>query len=84
LVEKSKSESFEFVGKKLAFSEVLKAPELLFRDNSKYNIRYLDKEHGSFSNMIKGFEQDKKGNIWIATEDAGVALYNGYLSKPSC
>lgn len=80
-VEKPKKEAFEFSGEKLSFSEVIKAPELLFRDNSKYNIKYLDKEHGSFSNMIKGFAQDNQGNIWIASEDAGMALYNGYTFK---
>lgn len=80
-VETPRLEAFEFSGKKLGFSKILNASDLLFRDNSKYNIKYLDNEHGSFSNMIKGFEQDQKGNTWIASQDAGMALYNGYTFK---
>jgi len=80
-VEKPKKERFEFVGKKLIYSKIINAPPLLYRDNSNYNIKYLDKAHGAFSNAITDIKKDAQNLIWMGSENDGVAIYNGYTFK---
>lgn len=80
-LKKPKRVIFEFVGKKLKFSRLINAPPLLYRDNSNYNIKYLDKAHGSFSNAITDIKKDAQNLIWMGSDDEGVAVYNGYTFK---
>ncbi len=80
-LKKPKKVIFEFVGKKLKFSKVINAPPLLYRDNSNYNIKYLDKAHGAFSNAITDIKKDAQNLIWMGSDDEGVAIYNGYTFK---
>jgi two-component sensor histidine kinase/ligand-binding sensor domain-containing protein len=70
-----------FTQKRLKFAKTIEAPPLLFRDNSKRNIKYLDKAHGSFSNHITQITQDSLGIIWMGSTDAGLAKYNGRTFK---
>jgi len=70
-----------FTQKALKFAKTIEAPPLLFRDNSKRNIKYLDKAHGSFSDQITQITQDSLGIIWMSSADAGLAKYNGRTFK---
>jgi len=70
-----------FTQKPLKFAKTIEAPPLLFRDNSKRNIKYLDKAHGSFSDHITQITQDSLGIIWMSSTDAGLAKYNGRTFK---
>jgi len=70
-----------FTQKSLKFAKTIEAPPLLFRDNSKRNIKYLDKAHGSFSDQITQITQDSLGIIWMSSADAGLAKYNGRTFK---
>lgn len=66
-----------FTEQPLKYAKLINAPPLLYRDNSKRNIRYLDKAHGSFSDYISGITQDSIGIIWMGSSDNGMARYNG-------
>jgi len=70
-----------FTQSPLKFAKTIEAPPLLFRDNSKRNIKYLDKAHGSFSDHITEITQDSLGVIWMGSTDAGLAKYNGRTFK---
>ena len=48
-----------------------------FRDNTTYNIQYLDVEQGlPYSNVYSTLE-DKRGNFWFGTYGFGVTCYDG-------
>jgi len=76
-VEKPQKVSFLFKGKKIKYHNIFKAPNLLFRDNSKYNIKYLNREHGAFSDVITAIAQDSIGFVWLGSGDLGLAKYDG-------
>lgn len=65
-----------FIEQSLKYAKIINAPPLLYRDNSKRNIRYLDKAHGSFSNHISSITQDSLGIIWMGSSDSGLAKFN--------
>lgn len=48
-----------------------------FKDGAISDIQYLDVDQGMSSSMIKCVVSDKKGNIWIGTNGAGVSRYDG-------
>ncbi|HRH10139.1 MAG TPA: two-component regulator propeller domain-containing protein [Bacteroidia bacterium] len=48
-----------------------------FKDGAISDIQYLDVDQGMSSSMIKCIVTDKKGNIWIGTNGAGVSRYDG-------
>lgn len=50
--------------------------ELPFRDNSKKNIKYLDRAHGLFEHAISDFTEDPDGMIYMSSP-AGLATFNG-------
>ena len=58
------------------------APPFLFKDNSRYNISYIDKAHGFISDAVVSLAEDNEHNIWIATSDAGVIKYDGSYYYP--
>lgn len=47
------------------------------RNNARVNLQYLDVENGIPSSYIKTVIEDKRGNIWMGTTDAGAICYNG-------
>jgi len=48
-----------------------------YKDNSTYNIQYLDVEQGMPSSYIQSIFIDSRENIWLGTYEAGVSVYNG-------
>ncbi|MCF6212534.1 MAG: hypothetical protein L3J45_00760 [Flavobacteriaceae bacterium] len=76
-VGKPQQRPFLFKGKKIKYHKIFKAPNLLFRDNSKYNIKYLNREHGAFSDVITDIAQDSMGFMWLGSGDLGLAKYDG-------
>lgn len=50
--------------------------ELPFKDNSKKNIKYLDRAHGLFDQAISDFTEDRDGIIYMSSP-AGLATFNG-------
>ena len=53
------------------------AAEAIYKDNAIYNIKYLDSDQGlPYPNTID-IEQDKDGNMWIATFGGGIIKYDG-------
>ncbi|NQY06930.1 MAG: hypothetical protein HRT68_12270 [Flavobacteriaceae bacterium] len=67
------------VGTEISTSHL--APQLVdnfqFRDQSRYNIQFLDVDQGLSSSYITGLHQDKRGAIWFTTNGAGIGKYNG-------
>lgn len=57
--------------------EKLKFPGFFFKDNSTENIKYIDKAHGFFSNLILSVVEDEKGYLWVASEHNGLVKTNG-------
>jgi ligand-binding sensor domain-containing protein/signal transduction histidine kinase len=47
-----------------------------FKDNAIYNIQFLDKDQSMISSFINTIMEDRKGNIWIGTND-GLSRYDG-------
>ncbi|MGL1885583.1 MAG: ATP-binding protein [Reichenbachiella sp.] len=50
--------------------------EFRFKDNSRFNVKYLDVEQGLSSSYIYDILEDKRGNMWFATY-AGLSKYDG-------
>ncbi len=48
-----------------------------FKDAAISDIQYLDVDQGLMSSMLKSVIVDKKGNIWIGSNNAGVSKYDG-------
>lgn len=68
------SEDFELAiaGQPLVPDETMEMPEFIFKDNAKFNIKYLDKAHGFPSNSNYSIVEDQEGFVWIATESKGL------------
>ncbi len=58
-------------------SQKIAAPPFLYKDNSLFDISYLDKSHGFLSDAITAVVEDKNHIIWIATEDIGLVKFDG-------
>ncbi len=86
-----KKEKASFVGKKTLNINKLASPKFLFKDNSRLNIKYADKQHGFFSSSITDVVEDKDGNMWISSYTDGVCklsssqmlVYNATSGLPS-
>lgn len=52
-----------------------KAPR--FKDSYVFNFQYLDVEQGLNSSYVFGVDEDKYGNIWLATWGGGLSVYDG-------
>ena len=61
--------------------DVLDAPSFVFKDDSKLNLKYLDKAHGFYSNTINYIQQDKDGVIWLASGVDGLCRFDGKTMK---
>ncbi len=48
-----------------------------FKDAVKTNLKYLDVDQGLVSYYVRFMLEDRKGNIWLATLDKGVSVYDG-------
>ncbi|MBS1650675.1 MAG: SpoIIE family protein phosphatase [Bacteroidetes bacterium] len=48
-----------------------------FKDAASYFIQYIDVEQGLSYSKLRAIVKDKLGNIWIATEGAGISRYDG-------
>ena len=57
--------------------EPIKSLPMRFRDNSNYNIQYLDVEQGMSSSFVYTVMADKRGNLWLGTYGGGVCRYDG-------
>lgn len=66
---------------KMGEIDVLDAPSFVFKDNSKLNLKYLDKAHGFYSNTINYIQQDKEGIIWFASGTDGLCRFDGKKMK---
>lgn len=72
-----KKTHIEFTSVKTGDVDILNAPSFVFKDNSRLNLKYLDKAHGFYSNTINFIEQDKSGIIWLASAVDGLCRFDG-------
>ena len=49
----------------------------IFKDNAKYNIKYLDVEQGLNSSYTWCSYEDSKGQLWLGSNMGGLTMYNG-------
>lgn len=63
--------------RELLKGERLKFPGFYFKDNTTENIKYIDKAHGFFSNLIVSVVEDDNGYLWVASEHNGLIKTNG-------
>jgi ligand-binding sensor domain-containing protein/serine phosphatase RsbU (regulator of sigma subunit) len=54
-----------------------KASQFSYRDNAKYNVKYIDVEHGLSSSFIKAISEDSIGNLLLGTWGGGLMKYDG-------
>ena len=68
-----------FVEQKKIFSqpELIPASTINKIDNTPYDMNFLDVEQGINTSDITSMLEDKRGNIWFASEGAGVSKYDG-------
>jgi ligand-binding sensor domain-containing protein/serine phosphatase RsbU (regulator of sigma subunit) len=56
----------------------IQAEPFEFMESAKYDVQFMDVDEGLNSSYIWDIIEDKRGNIWIATHDAGVAKFDGH------
>ena len=54
-----------------------KASQFSYRDNAKYNLKYIDVEHGLSSSFISAISEDSVGNLLLGTWGGGLMKYDG-------
>lgn len=64
--------AIRWIAKPYEAAELKQVPPFQFKDVALYNLKYLDKAHGFFSNSIATITQDSLGAIWLGSGGSGV------------
>jgi two-component sensor histidine kinase/ligand-binding sensor domain-containing protein len=67
---------FGFEAHEITNVQVKEMPDLHYKDRAHSNIKYLDRAHGLFSNVIIDINQSPDGRIWLLSEHEGLGIYN--------
>ncbi|MES2838165.1 MAG: two-component regulator propeller domain-containing protein [Bacteroidota bacterium] len=54
-----------------------KASQFTYRESAKYNVKYIDVEHGLSSSFIRSICEDDNGNLLLGTWGGGLMKYDG-------
>ncbi len=80
-LEPVNDQPLEYTAIPLQWDELQYIPTgLIFKDQSRGNIKYLDKAHGLFSNEVNVIEEDSLGRIFLGTRE-GLGVFNGEEMK---
>lgn len=79
---RTKKTKLNFSSQPLFPSKTKIAPDFIFKDISQRNIKYTDKIHGFFTNLVIDIVQDNQSKeIWISSQTDGLCKLDGNTMK---